>query len=210
MRKPSLRLLAGPLSLTLGLALAACGGMPSNPTVYSTHQAVVERSTMVLDVTTSSDGLPIAEQQRIAAWFEAINLGYGDRVSIDDPTFSPQTRSAVARLSGRYGLLVADGSPIVAGDLAPGQARVVIARSNARVPGCPDWSETSDATLLNGLSANYGCATNANMAAMMANPEDLIMGQKGSPDTYITTSTRSINAYQQQVGSVAGGTSGGN
>lgn len=209
------RTLAGALALSLGLGLAACGGMPENRGLYSIRQPVVERSTVALDVATSNDGLPVAEQRRVAAWFEAMDLRYGDKVSVEDPLDRPETRTAVADIAGRYGLLLADGAPVVTGEVQPGQARVVIARSRASVPGCPDWSGKSDASLLNGISANYGCANNGNLAAMIANPEDLIKGQKGSPDTYIDTSGASIKAYKATVGTkanVVGGASvaGGN
>lgn len=208
MRNHRQRALAGALALSLGLALAACGGMPGNRGVYSLHQPVIERSSVALDVTTGPDGLPFAEERRVAAWFEAMDLRYGDKVSVDDPLDRPETSAAVARLAGRYGLLLADSVAVTAGDLAPGQARVTIQRSRASVPGCPDWSATSDATLGNGISPNYGCANNGNLAAMVANPEDLIKGQKGSPDTYITTSDASIKAYKAQIGNKAGSAGG--
>lgn len=191
---------SGALALSLGLALAACGGMPTNRTVYSVKQPVVERSSMALDVTTNPDGMPIAEQRRVAAWFEAMDLRYGDRVSVEDPLDRPETRAAVAALAGRYGLLLADGAPVSAGGLQPGQARVVIDRSRASVPGCPDWSVTSDATVGNGISPNYGCANNSNLAAMIADPEDLLKGRQGSQDTYINTGTATVNAYGPAVG----------
>ena len=202
------RPLSSAFALSLGLSLAACGGMADNRSLYSVHQPVVERSTMALDVTTSNDGLPVSEQRRIAAWFEAMNLGYGDRVSVEDPLERPETRATVAELAGRYGLLLADGAPIVAGEVQPGQARVVIARSRASVPGCPDWSGTSDANLGNGISGNYGCANNGNLAAMVANPEDLIKGQQGSTDTYINTSNTTIKAYSTGVGTKVNATGG--
>lgn len=207
------RPLSGALALSLSLALAACGGMPTNRSLDSLRQPVVERSTVTLDVTTTPDGLPVAEQRRVAAWFEAMDLRYGDRVSVEDPLDQPETRTAVADLTGRYGLLLSDGLPVSAGDLQPGQARIVILRSRASVPGCPDWSETSDTSLGNGISPGYGCATNGNLAAMVADPEDLIKGRKGSTDTYINTSNTTIKAYTTGVGtktSGGGATTGGN
>lgn len=203
----SRRRLRGALALSLGLAMTACGGMPSNRGVYSMRQPVVERSTIALDVVTDADGLPVAEQRRVASWFEAMDLRYGDQVSVADPLDRRKTRAAVADVAGRYGILLSDTSPMVDGQLQPGQARVVITRSRASVPGCPDWSQSSDATFKNGLSPGYGCANNGNLAAMVADPEDLIKGRRGSSDTYITTSTGTIKAYANAVGKK---TSGGN
>jgi len=200
--------LAGAAVLSLELALAGCGGMPSNRGVYSVHQPVVERSTVTLDVSTSPGGLPVAEQRRIASWFEAMDLRYGDRVSVVDPLERPETRGAIADVAGKYGILLAEGAPVADGTIQPGQARVVIVRSRAHVPGCPDWSAKSDTSLGNGLSPGYGCANNGNLAAMVANPEDLIKGQPGSPDTYISTANTSIKAYSTQVGTKVNTTSG--
>ena len=118
--------------------------MPENRSLYSTKQAVVERTHYTFDVATSGDSLPVSEQSRLDGWFEAMELRYGDRISVEDPTNSPGVRSAVANLAGRYGLIVADGAPPTEGYVAPGQARVVLSRTLASVPGCPDWSAKSD------------------------------------------------------------------
>lgn len=40
------------LALSLGLALAGCGGMATNRTLESVHQPVVEKTNYVLDLTT--------------------------------------------------------------------------------------------------------------------------------------------------------------
>lgn len=214
MTAPSTRAIGGVLALSLGLALAGCGGMPTNRSVNSIRQPVVERSTVALDVTTSTTGVPVAEQRRVAAWFDAMDLRYGDRVSVEDPLDRPETRAAIAEIVGRYGLLLSDSAPVGGSDLQPGQARIAILRSRASVPGCPDWSATSDATLGNGISPNYGCATNGNLAAMVADPEDLIKGRAGSNDTYINTSNTTIKAYSTSVGTkvnvATAGAAGGN
>jgi pilus assembly protein CpaD len=185
------------LALSLGLALAGCGGMPSNHTLYSVHQPVVERVNYTLDVSTGSGGLSYPEQRRLAGWFEAMDLKYGDRVSIDDPLSNASTRAAVQALASRYGLLLSDDAPQTAGYVPAGSARIVITRSKASVPGCPDWSANSDTNLRNGTSSNYGCATNGNLAAMVANPEHLVKGAEGEGDTVVMSSTKAIESYRQ-------------
>jgi len=50
------------LVAALGLGLAGCGGMSENTSLYSLKQPVVERTNMVLDVTTNASGLPLSEQ----------------------------------------------------------------------------------------------------------------------------------------------------
>ena len=193
------------LALSLGLVLGGCGGMPTNKSLYSTKQPVVERSNFTFDVQTGQGGLAVSEQQRLANWFETMQLGYGDRVSIDDPMASAATREAVAELAGRHGILVEEGAPVTAGFVQPGFARVVITRSTASVPGCPDWSVKSDMNYNNATNPNYGCAVNSNLAAMVANPEDLIEGQTGTGETVIMSSTKAIDSFREQAPSGAGG-----
>lgn len=208
--KISARLLA---AASLGLALAGCGGMATNNTVYSQRQPVVDRQTFSLDVSTSGSGLAIAEQSRLNGWFEAMDLGYGDKVTVDDPSANPAVAEAVNDLAGRFGLILDKTAPTTAGFLQPGQARVIITRSSAEVPGCPDWSKKSDLNLLNATSPNYGCAVNGNMAAMIANPEDLLEGQKGSPDRLVNPSNRAIGIYRANgpsAGAGGGNAGGGN
>ncbi|SHN56435.1 CpaD family pilus assembly protein [Erythrobacter sanguineus] len=193
------------LALTLGLGLAGCGGMPTNTTLYSMKQPVVERTNFTLDVNTNASGLPISEQQRLNGWFETMDLRYGDRIAIENPGQNPAVTNAIRDLAGRYGLIVSDVAPATAGMLQPGQARVVITRSSASVPGCPDWSAGSDMNYSNGTSPNHGCAVNSNLAAMIADPQDLLEGKKGSGETVIATSNKAIATYRETPPSGAAG-----
>lgn len=193
------------LALSLGLALAGCGGMPGNRTVESIHQPVVQRVDYTLDVTTGPGGLSYTEQSRLAGWFEAMDLRYGDRIALDDPLQSGATRSAVEALVSRYGLLLGPDAPVTAGYVNAGTVRVVVSRTKAHVPGCPDWSANSDVNLGNATSSNYGCATNGNLAAMVANPEHLIKGDAARGETAVMSSTKAIEAYRTQAPTGQGG-----
>ena len=205
MAKAITRKLTGSLAVSLSLVLGACGGFPTeNRSLYSARQPVVERTNFTLDVNTVGDGLTVSEQQRVSGWFEAMGLGYGDRVSLDDPTANPALKDDLAALAGRHGLLVTEGSPVTAGYVEPGQARIVVTRSTASVPGCPDWSANNEANEYNATYPGYGCAVNGNLAAMVANPEDLISGQQGTGQTVVTTSTKAIRTYREKAPTGAG------
>ena len=67
--------------LGLSLALGACG--TSNRGLESVHQPVVSRTDYVIDLASGGGGLAAGEQERLAEWFSSIELGYGDRVSVD-------------------------------------------------------------------------------------------------------------------------------
>jgi pilus assembly protein CpaD len=202
---PINRKFAGAIALSLSVALAGCGGMATNRTLYSTKQPVIDRTNYVLDVQSNAGGLAVSEKQRLAAWFDAMGLRYGDRVSLDDPMMSAATRADVAAIAGRHGILVSDGAPVTQGYVQPGRTRVVITRSSASVPGCPDWSAKSDMNYNNGISPGYGCAVNGNMAAMVANPEDLLHGQEGTGETVVMSSTKAIDTYRKEAPTGAGG-----
>ncbi|WP_095012813.1 CpaD family pilus assembly protein [Tsuneonella mangrovi] len=198
------RTVAGAIALSMGLSLAGCGGMPTNRTLYSVKQPVVKRTNYTLDVASGYDGLSIPEQQRVSGWFEAMDLRYGDRVSIDGSQTTPATRNAIAALAGRHGILLSDGAPVTTGEIPMGMTRIVITRSTASVPGCPDWSATSDANYNNATSRDYGCAVNSNLAAMVANPEDLIKGQDHMGDTVVMSSNKAIETYRNKANTGAG------
>jgi len=193
------------LALMLGFGLAGCGNMPTNTSLYSTKVPVVARASMTMDVATTPGGLPVSEQQRLAGWFETLDLRYGDRIAIENPDQNPAVTGAVRDLAARYGLMLADTAPITPGNLAPGQARVVITRSTASVPGCPDWSAKSDMNYGNALSPGFGCAINSNLAAMVADPQDLLEGKKGSNETLISASSKAISTYRDMEPTGKGG-----
>lgn len=193
-------------ALALPLVLGACGstgGGSSNATLYSVHQPVVERNDFTLDLMAGAGGLSVPEQARLGDWFEAMRIGYGDRIAIDDPVNSPAVREDVAAIASRYSLLLADGAPLTEGHIDPGRIRVVVTRSTASVPGCPDWNNGLSTTLGNRTSPGYGCSINSNLAAMVADPEHLLEGAHGNGETMVSTSRRAIEAYRD--GTAAGG-----
>ncbi len=185
------------IALSLGLVLAACGTPGNmNNSLESIHQPVVQRTNYALDVTTGPGGLSLPEQRRLAGWFEAMNLRYGDRISIDDPLVSGATRAAVEAVASRHGILVGESAPATPGTVNPGTARVIVTRSSASVPGCPDWTTKSSTNLSNSTASGYGCAINGNLAAMVADPEHLVNGAAGTGETTVMSSTKAIDSYR--------------
>jgi pilus assembly protein CpaD len=132
----------------------------------------------------------------LVGWFDSLDLGYGDRVSIDDAMASAAVVDDVASLAGRYGLLVSSGAPVTQGYVDPGMVRVVVTRSRAYVPGCPDWSMQSSSRLDNATHSGFGCAVNSNIAAMVADPEHLLHGAVGTGETVVMSSNKAISTYR--------------
>ncbi|WP_298692895.1 CpaD family pilus assembly lipoprotein [uncultured Sphingomonas sp.] len=178
-----------------------------NRSVESVHQPVVERTDYVLDVGAGPHGLAFGEGQRLVGWFEGLNLGYGDTIMLDEPAawHGGPAEQGVAAIVSRYGMLIAhDAPPVTVGRPAPGTLRVVVSRATARVDGCPDW--THDNSEYAGSSgSNYGCATAVNLAAMIANPEDLVVGQQGSRGGDAAVSIKAIKTFRDATPTGSGG-----
>jgi pilus assembly protein CpaD len=192
------------LALTLGASLSGCAGVPTNGSMNSIRQPVVERVNYTLDLATGNGGLPYPEQERLAGWFGELGLRYGDRVAIEDPLQSPATFTSVEAIAGRFGMGLTAGIPSAAGFVEAGTTRVVVTRSKAFVHGCPNWKTHSDSNPLNALSPNYGCATNSNLAAMVADPEHLLKGDESGSDTVIMSSNKAISTYRTKAPTGAG------
>lgn len=172
------------------------------------HQPVVERTDFVFDVASSGDGsLDAAEHQRLSAWFDALDLRYGDHVTIAGPEGYGMAglRDAIKDVVARYGLLTEGEAPVTVGMPAAGSLRVVVSRAKATVPGCPSWRDRTEADFTGGLSDNYGCAVESNLAAMVADPRDLVEGHATTTDLRTATSDRAIQSYMDQKPTGAGG-----
>jgi len=194
-------------SLALGAGLAGCAAPGTNqltainnPSLYSVHQPVVERNDFVLDLATENGRVSRAEIERLHGWFESIGLRYGDRISVDEGYGSGRARDDVALAVSEYGLALHDGAPVTAGAVSAGSVRVVASRTSASVPGCPDWSpEDNGAAPRQNTSSNYGCATNANLATMIADPNDLVRGRSDSGSGAAGTASRAIRVYRTRT-----------
>ncbi len=174
------------IAALLSCGLVGCGSMSANTSLYSVHQPVVERTNYAIDVNTGyGSGLDSGEYRRVSEWFEALQLSYGDRISIDygAANGSRELQQSLARLADTYGLRLTETAPVTAGDVAAGTARIIVTRSKASVPTCPANQAETSSNFNAGVSSNYGCSTNSNLAAMVADPEDLVRGQETAPMT---------------------------
>jgi pilus assembly protein CpaD len=84
---------------------------------------------------------------------------------------------------------------VTQGAIPPGSVRVVVSRARAEVPGCPNWSLPASPDYNNRTMSNFGCGVNSNIAAMVANPEDLLHGREGDPYVDAAAASRGIGVY---------------
>lgn len=197
------------LLIGAGAAQTQPKGTPAlNRSVDAVHQPVVSRTDYVLDVAATPKGLPPGEVDRLAGWFDGLGLGYGDTITLDDPSGwrGAAAQDTVGGVVARYGMLVShDGAPMTVGHPAPGTIRVVVSRAVARVDDCPNYSRGNRAEYSGSTASNYGCATAANLAAMIANPQDLIEGHAYDRSAEAELSVKAIKTYRDAVTTGAGG-----
>ncbi len=188
------------LVLLASASVGACAFKPGDDPargLAAVNVPVVSRADYVFDASAPDGSLSPGEAARLDSWFRGLELGYGDTISVDG-AYADAARSDVARIAGQYGMLVTSGAPVTAGRIPDGSVRVVVSRTRADVPGCPNWSDPAQPNYNNKTMSNYGCAVNGNLAAMVANPNDLVHGREGSGVTDAATASRAVQSYRDQ------------
>lgn len=182
----------------LASAMGACSYTPNDQPsrgLAAVNVPVVARTDYSFDASVPDGMLSPAEAARLDGWFRGLELGYGDSVYVDGP-YAEGARADVARIAGQYGMLVSSGAPVTIGALPEGVVRVVVSRTRAGVPGCPNWSEASSPNYQNRSMSNFGCSVNGNLAAMVANPTDLIQGRESGGVGDNVTAGKAIDLYR--------------
>jgi pilus assembly protein CpaD len=195
------------LIIAFGTALAGCQttNQPDKPAMgmAAVNVPVVTSTDYVFDAAAPGGALAPGESERLNGWFQGLGLGYGDTIYVDG--YAPGARAQVASIAGRYGMLVSAGAPVTTGAVQPGSVRVVVARRRAVVPGCPNWSRPSGPDWDNKTMSNYGCSVNSNIAAMVADPEDLIHGRDGTAVEDTRAAAKAVDMYRTKPPTGQGG-----
>jgi pilus assembly protein CpaD len=184
--------------IALASSVAACNA-PDRPDagVASVNVPVVTSADYVFDAAAPDGALAPGETDRLNGWFQGLGVGYGDTIYVDG-AFADAARGQVAAVAGQYGMPVADGAPVTPGVVQPGTVRIVVSRRRAEVPNCPNWSVPSQPNYDNRNMSNFGCGVNSNIAAMIANPEDLLHGREGDGTSNVNAATRAVLFYKAQ------------
>jgi pilus assembly protein CpaD len=197
------------LIVALGAALSACattnGGDNPMAGLPSTHVPVVNRVDYVFDAQAPGGSIQPSELARLDAWFRTMDMRYGDNVYVGNSA-GADARGQVQSVVGQYGILLSNGAPVTVGATGYDTVRVVVSRTQASVPGCPDWSAPSNPNFNNRQMSNFGCGVNAALAAQVANPQDLVMGHAGEAASDGATASKAISMYRswEQTGVTEG------
>ncbi|MEQ8377494.1 CpaD family pilus assembly protein [Parvibaculum sp.] len=177
------------VALGAAVGLAGCSGFngveEAQYGVTYSHPISVETDVATLNVGVVAGQPGVAPSDRAA--IEGFAAAYRQRghgpLTISTPSGSPNAGAATVALSDVRDILSENG--IGTGSLAYTPYRASGADANAPVilsfkryvakaTACGDWSQDYALDPANGLMPNHGCATQNNLAAMVADPADLI------------------------------------
>ena len=193
--------------IALASSVAACHTPDlADKGVAAVNVPVVTSADYVFDAAAPDGGLAPGEADRLNGWFQGLGIGYGDAIYVDG-VYADAARGQVASIAGQYGMMVSAGAPVTTGAVQPGTVRVVVSRRRAVVPHCPNWSLPAQPNYDNRNMSNFGCGVNANIAAMVANPEDLIHGREGAGTGDVRAAAKAVQYYRSQAPSGSKGLS---
>lgn len=165
-------------------AVLTAGSCASNDTRFESYSADANHPIIAapayrsikLSFATPGAGLMPQEEARFESFVQAYLANGTGSVSISVP-HGPGSSQAISYFGERLAKMGVPRSAILVGKrtLTDGDPRVELGYIgySARTAPCGAWSDAS-ATASNLPMPNFGCATQQNVAAMVANPRDLI------------------------------------
>ncbi len=117
------------------------------------------------------------------------DVTYGDEFSMDFPLdrngnlseLDKQRLVYISNLLKESGLYMSEAITPYGMEPTAGTGRLLISKYVVSTPDCGDWSQKSYPNYENAPLNNLGCANQANLGLMVANPRDLIIGAEGAP-----------------------------
>jgi pilus assembly protein CpaD len=197
------------LITALGLALCACASQPQHldPGATTEEPKPIEvklvKLTHVVSFKGQATGLSAAQDTDLSEFLVSSDAKPGDRVVILAAA-SPMAADRAAFVTARLAAKALAASVVRDSSQPDDQLRIVVERYVASAPDCPDWSRLSWANFDNQTSTNFGCATSADLAAMVADPHDLVAGQTMGP-AMGDAATLPVQKYRAGLTPVLGG-----
>jgi pilus assembly protein CpaD len=180
------------------LALGACASDPqadhkpaAPPAITPTEQfsIKVQPAPLELKLGPHPDGLSPMQAAALRDFIGRWNDADRGMITVKAPEHGPNAEAVYRTATGARDFLIAQGvSPDVvrivgydAGADPAAPVRVGLLRYEARGPACgQDWGNLADA-FKNETYAEFGCSVTANIAAQVANPEDLLHPRAETP-----------------------------
>ncbi len=194
MKKILMKKVMNYISVMACLVLASCSGAANFADGDNQKRNEVQMVKIPLMVTFASDSATLSGESiaNLDRFMMRSDVSYGDELSMDFPlnrdgSLSEMSQKRMAYmaeyLKGRGLHLSAEVTPYGMSPEAD-QARFLISRYVVTPPTCGNWSQPSTGNYGNASLPEIGCANQANLGLMVANPRDLITGATtGAIDT---------------------------
>ena len=148
--------------------------------VAAVNVPVVTSADYVFDAAAPGGAWRRAKAQRLNGWFQGLGLGYGDNVYVDGgsrPRRGARLRRSSAPMACRF-------RPARRSRPAWSSPDRSASSSRAAAPSCPvaRIGAAVAARLGQQDDVEFGCGVNSDLAAMVADPEDLLHGREGVGD----------------------------
>src|SRR5262245_5146082 len=137
------------------------------------HPITVEPSYQSLKLSYSAAGLDAADREKLDSFVTDYRMHGNGKISIAVPGGAGM-QQAVTALADRINELGVSRDRILVAATQSAQIEVNYISYQARSSACGDWSEDLFYTAENRTAANFGCANQRNLAAMVADPRDLL------------------------------------
>ena len=187
--KPSPALLKAVSGTIMALALAGCSGLNGEiddtyhaTTHYEQHPITVTKGMVKIQVPSSSSRMSAAHQDAVVRFAQQAKGHDAGKVYVKRPKDSVSAdvvAGRVTQLIANEGIATTAIKHITYGGHGP--VIVSYSRHFASTNECGDWSEDLTLTGQNTFPPNYGCASQHNLAAMIANPKDLVQPRTSTP-----------------------------
>lgn len=151
-----------------------------------------------------------AEIAKLNLFLRSSSITYGDEFSMDFPL---DRNGNLSELDGQRleytSNILKDSGLYMSATLTPwgmepsaNTGRLLISKYVVTIPDCGNWTQPSTPNFQNAPLGNIGCASQANLGLMIANPRDLIIGAEGgAPNTERTAGA--VERYQNRTIEVA-------
>lgn len=210
--RPARRLLTMAAAVGLGTALAGCAGgisgvtmeQPASAAFQDRYPIEVTRTspTLRLNVSRRLNGLSDSQKAKVHRFLYQFKERGAGRLRVSRPHGGPNQLMAGAVVGQIKQIIDRAGVPREKIIMSVYRVRnrkvdapVVLSfiRYHAKAAPCGDWSRDLAKTYANRPYPNLGCSTQSNLAAMVANPRDLLRPRKMTPADAI----RRENALEQ-------------
>jgi pilus assembly protein CpaD len=167
----------------------------------------VEKGPISLEVSSAHGTLQPPQINAVTAFVNQAMAAGVTPVTINRPSgggASARVASEIASVMAQQGL--ARNMLRVATYSGPASGAVVVSyvSTYAKTKKCGDWPDDASETDLNEHLSSHGCAVQANIAAMIANPETLVVPSATTPIVAATRSVGINSLSTRQTSNIAG------